>query len=336
MVGVLVVVGVALGGVWLYRALTGELTGEPVIDKDFPDPSVLPVRDGLQEVYWAFATNEGGKNVQVQRSTDLFHWSPRPDAMPTLPSWAAKGFTWGPTVQRYDDGYVLYFSARSKSAGTQCIGTATSERPEGPYEPAGTSGGSSPSPLVCQTDAGGSIDPAVYHDGDDYWLVWKNDGDSAGDPVALWVQQLTDDGLGLTDGSSATKVLEPSEGWQGDLIEAPDMVEVDGTLYLFYSANDFDTRHYAIGYATCEHPTGPCTNRSERPFVHSADKVDGPGGESIFKDPLGRWWIAFHGWRAGAVGYQDGGRRAMYLDPIIFHRDRAPTTEAPRGRTSGV
>lgn len=334
-----VLAGVALlgaGGVWLYRALTGELTGEPVIERDFPDPSVLPVRQGIQEVYWAFATNDERDNVQVQRSTDLFHWSEQPDALPTLPSWADTGSTWGPTVQGYAGGYVLYFSARSKADDTQCIGTATSEEPGGPYTPAGTSAGSSAAPLVCQTDAGGSIDPAVYHDGEHYWLVWKNDGDSTGDPVALWARPLTDDGLAFTDGSSATKILEPSEAWQGDLIEAPDMVGADGRLYLFYAADDFDTKRYAIGYATCESPTGPCTNRSKRPFVHSADKVEGPGGASIFEDPLGRWWMAFHGWRKGDVGYENGGRRAMYLDPITFHRDRGPTTAAPRGVTSAV
>ena len=37
------------------------------------------------------------------------------------------------------------------------------------------------------------------------------------------------------------------------------MRAIDGQIILFYSANAWATADYAIGYATCEAPTGPCT-----------------------------------------------------------------------------
>ncbi|MDZ7733196.1 MAG: glycoside hydrolase family 43 protein [Acidimicrobiia bacterium] len=332
MVAALVVVVVG-GGALLWRWLVGEETGEPVIATDFPDPFVLHVSEGIENVYYAFATDDGDDNLQLRRSTDLFDWSRESDPLPDLPSWASSGETWGPSVHRFGDRYVLYFSATDTADRTECIGTAVSRHPTGPYRPAGTSAGSSSKPLVCQSEQGGSIDPAVYVDGDDRWLVWKNDGDSNGSPVALWSRRLTDDGLGFASGSEPNKILEPDESWQADLIEAPDFVEADGTLYLFYSANHYATSKYAIGYATCEHPAGPCTNQSKRPFVRSRGNVRGPGGEDVFVDALGDRWIVFHAWKKGAVGYDNGGRRAMYLDRITFHADREPSTDAPIGVT---
>jgi beta-xylosidase len=47
-----------------------EMYSNPVFDRDFPDPDVL-VLDG---VYYAYATNTRGFNIQVARSHDLVSW----------------------------------------------------------------------------------------------------------------------------------------------------------------------------------------------------------------------------------------------------------------------
>jgi hypothetical protein len=39
--------------------------------------------------------------------------------------------------------------------------------------------------------------------------------------------------------------------------------------------------------------------------------MKGPGGESVFADASGTWWIAFHGWAPDAVGYPNS--RSLYL-----------------------
>ena len=58
---------------------------------------------------------------------------------------------------------MMYSVARyaiRKAGGTQCIGLATSDKPEGPFQPQGDK------PLICQVDQGGSIDPATFRDND--------------------------------------------------------------------------------------------------------------------------------------------------------------------------
>ena len=50
--------------------------------------------------YIRFGTTDWRSNVPEATSTDLVHWQPVADAMPTLPSWAAPSIsmTWGPTA----------------------------------------------------------------------------------------------------------------------------------------------------------------------------------------------------------------------------------------------
>ena len=77
----------------------------PVFDRDFPDPFVLPTEDG----YYAYATNSGGRNIQVIYSPDLLTWERAGedgDALPKLPTWAQSNasLTWAPSVlQRVDE-----------------------------------------------------------------------------------------------------------------------------------------------------------------------------------------------------------------------------------------
>ena len=46
-------------------------------------------------------------------------------------------------------------------------------------------------------------------------------------------------------------LLSNTRAWQGNLIEAPEMVQHARGYTLFYSANDYASANYGIGYATC-------------------------------------------------------------------------------------
>ena len=58
-------------------------------------------------------------------------------------------------------------------------------------------------------------------------------------------------------------------------------------------------------------PLGPCTDASSDPILASGTGVIGPGGESVFGDRHGAFWIAFHAWHPGAVG--NPRTRALYI-----------------------
>ncbi len=50
---------------------------------------------------------------------------------------------------------------------------------------------------------------------------------------------------------------------------------------------------------------------SSSPILSSGHGVAGPGGESVFADMTGAYWIAFHAWVPGAVGFPNS--RDLYL-----------------------
>ncbi len=289
----------------------------PVLPQDFADPFVL--RQG--STYYAFATNAGANNIQAASSPDLAHWTVLPDALPNLPAWAVEnaGLTWAPAIlQRAPSTFVMYYTARDRASGFQCISYATAASPAGPYLDSSTSA------FVCQVsgaqDLCGSIDPSPFADVDGTpYLLWKSDENAAACANAprLWSAPLGDDGVTLI--GPPTQLLIMDEAWQEPIIEGPAMTVVDGTYYLLYSANQYESASYAMGYATCLSPSGPCQNVSlNAPAIASGGSALGPGGGSFFEDALGGRWLAYHAWTDPKTTYAGGGARSLRIDRLSF------------------
>ena len=282
----------------------------PVITTDFPDPGVLVVGATV----YAFATNANGKHVQVARSADLLHWSQLPDALPTLPLWVAADANdiWAPEVLELNDHFLMYYTAHDRVSGRQCIGLASSSTPAGPYRDARQA------PLICQVGQGGTIDASPLRLGNDLYLYFKNDGNCCGQHTQLWASRLTADGQSLT--TSPTSLVANDQLWEGLVIEAPSMVAHNGAYDLFYSANDYHTDTYAIGYARCSTPLGPCHKADELPWLKTdrltLDPGLGPGGQCIFQF-RGQTWMAYHTWNSTATG-QRGNTRVMRINRLSW------------------
>jgi beta-xylosidase len=302
----------------------------PVIRANFPDPFILE-HEGR---YLAYATNTEGANVQMASSTDLASWrvlwderapSRLHDAMPVLPSWVKTGFTWAPEVLRTPGGFVLYFTARHATSGLQCVGTATSQDPRGPF----TSPASEP--LVCQNELGGTIDASPFRAADgQLYLYFKNDGNNPtfSKPTEIFAQRLSPDGLSLV--GDRVSLIRNDKPWEGRVVEAPTMLERGGSYVLFFSASDYGWRdtqrvsNYAIGYATCEGPLGPCADAPNNPFLASTSQpcLSGPGHQTVFQSG-GRDYLAFHSWSATTSCRPASLGRFMHLVQLSW-QDGAP------------
>ena len=292
----------------------------PVIRSDFPDPGITNV-DG---VYYAYATNSGNKNVQVARSNDLVKWEMLRDGLPSLPRWASVQFgnVWAPEVMKIGEQYVMYYTARDKASNVQCIGVATSPKPEGPFKDTRAEA------FVCQPGQGGSIDPSPFRDGDKLYLYWKNDGNCCGSTTYIYVQELSPDGLTLV--GEPTQLVQNDKRWEGIVIEAPTMWKQDDAYYLFFSGNIYNGLNYAIGYALCQSPTGPCQDAPENPILKTSlerPPVVSPGHQTIIADKDGEPWIVYHAWESPPGPVQ---RRFVWLDRIEWQEGKphvlGPTT----------
>jgi len=287
------------------QAVQGQGPGGPVFPFDFPDPDVLRVG----AAYVAYATNSATGNVQMIESTDLAHWQVLGDALSHLPPWAQAGATWAPGVFALGGSVLLYYAADDRRTGDECISVAVATQPQGPFVDSSTA------PLVCQTALGGSIDPSPFVDaGGTPYLTWKSEG-SGTQPPTIWSQQLAPDGTVLV-GAGPTALLRPTQDWEGGVVEGPTMVLEAGRYDLFYSANQWNGDHYAIGVAQCAGPTGPCTKPLDAPILASQSTLVSPGGPSLFTDTEGRLWIAFHAYLPSAVGYPHS--RLLFLRTVTF------------------
>jgi beta-xylosidase len=300
----------------------------PVYEANFPDPFILPTSNG----FLAYATNAERfqANVQMATSPDLVKWEPLRrdgrlhDAMPVLPSWAKAGWTWAPEVMKHGQHYLLYFTARERKSDRQCTGVARSVDPHGPFV--------SPAiePLVCQRELGGTIDASPFRDADGrLYLYYKADANAVGKPTEIFVQRMTADGMGLT--GSPVALLRNDQPWEAHVIESPTMVQRGNSYILFYSANHFGWEPhqrlspYAMGYARCEGPMGPCRDAPDNPILYSYNDrksgcLSGPGHQALF-EVTGRQFIVFHA-HAARGGCRNANKgRYMYVAPLLWQGD---------------
>lgn len=302
----------------------------PVFQQDFADPFVLPQRGE----FLAYATNAlaDGANVPMARSTNLIDWQmlrdgdALHDAMPVLPAWAREGLTWAPEVIAVTGGFVLHFTARDRRSDLQCLGTAFSVSARGPFNSSATA------PLLCQTEAGGTIDSHAFRDTDGaLYIYYKNDGNNPRfrQPTMIYAQRLTSDGLSVS--GPAVVLMRNDIPWEAHVIEAPTMVRRGSRYFMFYSANHFgwETHQrlspYAMGYAVCDGPMGPCIDAPDNPILHSyndrrAGCLSGPGHQSVFT--VGdRMFISFHAWAATRGCRKLDNRRYLYIAPLLWEGD---------------
>jgi beta-xylosidase len=321
---------IATGLLCIGAASATEPAFMPVFKEDFPDAFVLPQGDG----FIAYATNNG-PNVPIATSSDLVHWSfaldpatgKRRDALPKLGSWAKEGFTWAPEVFHLGDEYLLYYTASDRKRNLQCVGVAVARDALGPFVD------NRPEPIVCQAGLGGSIDPDAFRGGDGkLYLYFKNDGNRVHARTALWAQPLAADGLSVV--GQPVEMVRDNQGWEEHVVEAPTMVRSPAGYELFFSGGFFGWNPeerglspYAIGYASCAGPLGPCTPARENPILHSFnDRVSGclsgPGHQSIF-EARGHAFISFHGWATTSGCRKAEDKRYLYIAPI-FWKDGKP------------
>ena len=93
--------------------------------------------------------------------------------------------------------------------------------------------------------------------------------------------------------------------------------------YLFYSGGDYANDDYAVGYATCKGPLGPCTDAPENPILKTSCRAHGPGHNSLIE--VGdQTWIVYHAW----LPNHRGDKRVLWIDKLDW-QDGKPVVHGP-------
>lgn len=281
----------------LVRAEAPAQYANPVLDSDFPDPSVIRAADGY---YYAYATQtqRAGRwlNLQVARSADLVHWQHLGDALPAKPRWAAttQDF-WAPDVVRDGRRYIMYYSAKPDNADERhglCLAVATASSPAGPFTDMGH-------PLKCGQSFV-NIDPKAMDDpvSGDRLLYWG----SGFEPIK--VQELGPDRMSFAPGTSARNLVAPNpvKGAFPVLVEGAWVIRRGGYYYLFYSGDNCcgPKANYAVMVARSRNAEGPfqtleqATGQAHSIILQKRGYWVAPGHNSVVTDRAGQDWIVYH------------------------------------------
>jgi hypothetical protein len=216
--------------------------------------------------------------------------------------WAGKQL-WAPDAAEKDGKYYFYFPAKDKE-GVFKIGVASSDSPAGPFAP-------EPEPIAGTF----SIDPSVFKDGSDYYLMWGGiwggqlqwyenqklvpgrDGQLTGLPegdepaLVPYVVKLAPDMKSLAEKPREMVIIDengsPLKASDNNrrFFEAAWMHKWGDTYYLSYSTGD---THF-IAYATGDSPYGPFTYRG-----NVLNPVEGWTNHHSIVEFAGKWYLFYH------------------------------------------
>ena len=307
----------------------------PVLDTDFPDPTVIRAPDGSYYGY-ATQTKRGGNwiNIQLAQSRDLTHWRYLGDALPVKPTWASKTQDfWAPHVIRHRTKYIMYYSAKPDNSDQRhglCLGVATARSPKGPFRDIGR-------PLQCGPEFV-NIDPMEFDDPvtGKHLLYWG----SGFEPIR--VQELGADLVSFAPGSVSKELVWPAPGRKDFpvLVEGAWVIRHDGYYYLFYSGDNCcgPKANYAVMVARSKSATGPfetlerATGKPHSIILEKSAKWLAPGHNSIVTDRAGRDWIVYHAVDASCTRESPSDdpntRRVMLIDRIVW-RNGWPVIDGP-------
>lgn len=266
----------------------------------FGDPFIM-----LDEgTYYAYGTNHSD-GIEVYVSDDLMHWK-HPEgiadglALNKNDVWGDNSF-WAPEVYKVNCKYYMYFTAQ------QHISVATSDSPLGPFTQ------EVQKPMIENEEC---IDNSLFIDSNGKPYIYF---DRFNDGLNIWVAELEDNLTDIKPGTM-TKCINVSAPWEDiwpRVNEGPFVLRHNGTYYMTYSANSYESPDYAIGVATAQSPAGPWTKSVSNPILRRPGDLVGVGHSAMFTDKDGNLRIVFHAHNSQEKIHP----RNMYIGTVIFEQD---------------
>jgi len=258
-----------------------------ISDKLLPMKMADPTIFLYKGTYYLYGTGGDSNNgFLVYTSTDLKKWEgPKGKnngyALTKGDSYGTQGF-WAPQVFLHKGKIYMAYTANEQLA------IAESDSPLGPFKQ---------KTLKKLSGAGNQIDPYVFFDteGKIYlYHVRLQHGNK------LFVAEMMDD-LSDIKPETAKLCLQGDQVWENtanssyQVTEGPTVIKHNNLYYLFYSANDFRSIDYAVGYAVSASPFGPWTKYTGNPILsRGLINKNGSGHGDFFKDARGNLKYVFH------------------------------------------
>jgi xylan 1,4-beta-xylosidase len=246
--------------------------------------------------YYLYGTNDVNADIGflVYTSKDMKNWvvpagAKNGYALLNGDSYGTTGF-WAPQVFYANNKYYMAYTANEN------IAIAQSESPVGPFVQTIKQA----LPATAK-----QIDPFVFFDTDGkvylYHVRLQNGN-------RIYVAELNEDYTGIKAGTLTECITAVTNGqpWEktagASVTEGPTVIKRNGLYYLFYSANDFRSVDYAVGYAVSNSPLGPWKKYAGNPIISKNNlNYNGPGHGDLFIDANGNFNYVLHVHNSGNV-----------------------------------
>ncbi len=261
------------------------------------DPHVMLYKDK----YYAYGTHVNGFEVYV--SDDLKHWK-RGDKLALSPkdSWGTRWY-WAPEVYyvKSKNEFYMFYSV------DEHICVATSDTPEGPFV--------QEEKKTIRDEK--SIDTSLFidDDGKAYLYFVRFTGGNV-----IWMAEVNADLMSIKE-ETLRECIKAEAGWerkQDKVTEGPSLLKKNGIYYLIYSANHFQSKDYAVGYATATSPLGPWTKYSGNPILRrdkaAAAGLVGTGHGAPFVCKDGSYKYIYH----AHFSISEINPRTSYINALTF------------------
>jgi beta-xylosidase len=258
------------------------------------DPSIVFYED----VYYAYGTS-AGDGIAVYTSSDMKYWKKETKlALHKNDVWANRWF-WAPEVYYINGKFYMYYSA------DEHICVATSDSPLGPFTQ------EIKKPMM--DDKG--IDNSLFIDNNGkaylFYVRFTNGNE-------IWVAELQED-LKTVKTETLRSCISVSQDWEKawlKVTEGPFVIKRNGTYYMTYSANNYQSTYYGIGVATATDVKGPWKKYEQNPVYQNVKGLVGVGHSTMFTDKEGNLRIVFHAHNS-QISVQP---RYMYISRVYFEK----------------
>lgn len=288
----------AIAGCAASEPATGSRSADGHRKVPLADPFIL-LYDGI---YYAYGTG-AEEGIEVWTSRDLTRWEKAQGGASTglalhrTDVWGERLF-WAPEVYRLKNKFYMYFTAEEH------ICVATSDSPLGPFVQ------QEKKPMIPDERC---IDNTLFIDDDGRAYMYF---DRFNDGLNIWVAEMEDDYVTIKK-ETMHPCVHVSQEWEQvwpRVNEGCFVIEQNGTYFLTYSANSYESPFYGIGCATADSPLGPWTKYDRNPLLQNPGELVGVGHSAMFRDKRGRLKIVFHAHKSKEAIHP----RAMYISDVRF------------------
>lgn len=276
------------------------------------DPMIVKHED----TYYLYST--GGTQLSVRSSKNLLTWGDKKTIFKLSQTSWGKEKCWAPEVFEYKGKFYLFFCGTDKNTGIFHGSVAVCDTPDGTFKPIGDA------PLLNFSYS--VIDLSFFEDDDGRTYIYYSKDCSTNKINGKKVSQT----YAVEVSNDFTKMLcepvlisTPSESWElksGNIIwnEGPIVFKENGTYYLLYSANYYQSADYAVGYCTSDSPLKFFDKPKNGSIIKgNGTTITGPGHCNILRmgDEI---YLTYH---AHTVPPNTDGGRSLYIDKLVVKED---------------